>query len=212
MVNGPRNEPNEPKGKIMGIDQKWDVLELLTLLGQKPIGLEFSTRGTSENSVTKHDVLGALAGLPAGAVTWAYLYAGVTARPIRVIAPLGHVVRNHMVKDRVRCNGSRTMDEIAYGVARAALSVSLAGRKGCRVCKGSGKVLNGCNRILCANCGGSGFKGLSMQDRCNASALGISRQAYERWARYEAIAEQEIAEWQDAIRQALHVLLQSRSD
>lgn len=191
----------------MGIDQKWDVLELLAMLGQKSVGLEFSTRGTSENSVTKHDVLGALAGLPAGAVTWAYLYAGVVTRTAPALATLRRIVRDSMVNDRVRCRGARTLDDIARGVAIAALSVSLAGRKGCGACRGSGKVLSGCNRILCANCGGCGFKTWSVQDRCDASGLGISRQAYERWLEYEAIAGQQIAEWQDAIRTALRGLL-----
>ena len=193
--------------KIVGIDQKWDVLELLALLGQKSAGLEFGTRETSGIGITKHDVLGALAGLPAGAVTWAYLYAGVTTRPIRALAPLRHVVRDRMAKDHVRCRGARTLDDIARGVAIAALSTSIAGRKGCRVCKGSGKVLNGCNRVLCANCGGRGFKTWSVQDRCDASGLGISRQAYERWLGYEVIAGQQIADWQDTIRTALRGLL-----
>ena len=207
MVNGPRNEPNEPKGKIMGSDQKWDVLELLALLGQKPLSMEFSTRGTIENGVTKHDILGALAGLPTGAVTWAYLYAGVTTRTAPALATLTLGVRDRMVKDRVQCRGARTLDDIARGVAIAALAASIAGRKGCRWCKGTGKVLEGCNRVLCANCGGLGFKTWSVQDRCDASGLGISRQAYERWLEYEAVAEQQIAEWQDDIRTALRGLL-----
>ncbi len=191
----------------MGFDQKWDVLELLALLGQKPLSMEFSTRGTIENGVTKHDILGALAGLPTGAVTWAYLYAGVTTRTAPALAPLRHIVREHMVNDRVRCRGARTLDDIARGVAIAALTASIAGRKGCGWCKGTGKVLEGCNRVLCVNCGGCGFRQWSVQDRCTASGLGISRQAYARWLEYEAIAEQEIAEWQDAIRTALRGLL-----
>ena len=178
---------------------EWDALELLKLLNGKGINYEPVIRGTSRIIITTHDVAGALSTLPDAAQAWAFLYANAQPRPrdvARVLSPLARLVRDALVHDRMRTKGGRTLDQVAHGVARSALYQSIMGRGECGRCVGLGMV----GGEACTSCDGDGRARVTEQQRCDLAGLGMSRQAYDKWAPYEALALAAVAEWVELIR------------
>ena len=178
---------------------EWDALELLKLLNGRGINYEPVIRGTGRIVITTQDVAGALSTLPPAAQAWAFLYANAEPMPrefARVLSPLAHLVRDALVRDRMRTKGGRTLDQVAHGVARSALYQSIRGRGECGRCVGLGVV----GGEPCTSCQGDGQERVTEQQRVDWSGLGMSRQAYVKWAPYEALALAAVGEWVELIR------------
>ena len=178
---------------------EWDALELLKLLNGKGVNYEPVIRGTSRIVITTQDVAGALSTLPDAAQAWAFLYANPEPRPrdfARVLSPLARLVRDALVRDRMRTKGGRTLDQVAHGVARSAIYQSIRGRGECGRCVGLGVV----GGEPCTSCQGDGQARVTEQQRCDWSNLGMSRQAYAKWAPYELLALAAVGEWVELIR------------
>lgn len=193
-------------GALKSVHELWDPLELLKLLNGKPLSYEPVQPGRSGRTVTQLDVSGSLAGLHPGAQAWAYLYAldKRSSRDIaRALSPLTQTTRDALCADRVRAV-TRTIDQLAYGIARSALMQSLRGRGECPKCIGYGVTLG----KPCTRCDGAGVVLVTEQERADLSGLGLSRQAYMgKWADYEAVAAGVVADWQEQIRERMVGLL-----
>lgn len=187
--------------------QKWDVLELLTLLNGKGQQYEIGRGGMSK--ITALDVAASLAGLPDHIHRYAYLLAGAALRPAdtrRVGNQLKTLVMGEMMQSKVAPKVA-TLPAMAEGVARCALVQRLKAKGNCAKCEGRGWVRADVHKLQCDKCEGSGRAVYTLKDCVELMGVGITVQSYQQtWQRFADFGLSELYTWDNLIRDKLRGL------